>query len=214
MGNDGGRADERPAHRVSLTAFRAAVAPVTNAEYSRFVLATDGEAARFADDARFNESEQPVVGVSWFEAIAYCEWLTSATGTRYRLPTEAERERAARGGRSGDWPWEGERVEDHARYAAIAGFDRPHAPTAACANSLGLRCMGENVHEWCSDWYGDGYYASSPSVSPGGPESGRRRASRGGSWRHAIKFSRITARSSINPTFRYNDYGFRVCADA
>jgi sulfatase modifying factor 1 len=214
MGNDGGRADERPAHRVSLPAFRVAVAPVTNAEYARFVGATGTAPPRFAGDTRFNAGEQPVVGVSWFEAVAYCGWLTSLTGTRYQLPTEAERERAARGDRTGDWPWEGERPDAHPRYKAIARLDRPHTPTAACANDLGLWCTGENVHEWCCDWYDERYYDSSPRMSPGGPTSGQRRTSRGGSWRHAVKFTRISARSSIDPSFRYNDYGFRVYADA
>ena len=214
MGNDGGRADERPAHGVSLPAFRAAVAPVLNVEYSRFVRATGAAPPRFANDARFNAGEQPAVGVSWFEAVAYCEWLASMFGTRYRLPTEAERERAARGGGSGDWPWNGERPDAHPGYEAIARLDRPHAPSAACTNALGLWCMGDNVHEWCSDWYDERYYDSSPRVCPRGPTSGRRRASRGGSWRHAIKFTRISARSSIDPSFRYNDYGFRVYADA
>src|ERR1700682_2831509 len=82
MGNDGGREDERPAHRVSLAAFRAAVAPVTNAEYTRFDRAPDAASPRFSSDARFNADEQPVVGVSWFEAVAYCAWLTSLLGTR------------------------------------------------------------------------------------------------------------------------------------
>ena len=212
MGNDAGREDERPAHRVCLSAFRAAVAPVTNTEYTRFARATAAAAPRFAEDARFNADQQPVVGVSWFEAVAYCDWLTSVTGTRYRLPTEAERERAARGG-GGDWPWEGQQRDAHPRYDEIARLDRPHAPSAACANALGLWCMAENVHEWCSDWYGERYYHSSPRVCPGGPATGLRRASRGGSWRHAIKFTRVSARSSIDPSFRYNDYGFRVYAD-
>jgi formylglycine-generating enzyme required for sulfatase activity len=70
--------------------------------------------------------------------------------------------------------------------------------------------MAENVHEWCSDWYGKEYYAVSPLDDPRGPESGVRRASRGGSWRHREKVTRVSARSSIPPEFRYSDYGFRV----
>jgi formylglycine-generating enzyme required for sulfatase activity len=70
--------------------------------------------------------------------------------------------------------------------------------------------MCENVHEWCSDWFDAAYYAVSPEVNPPGPEGGERKASRGGSWRHQIKISRCSARSSIPPGFQYADYGFRV----
>ena len=80
-------------------------------------------------------------------------------------------------------------------------------------NGYGLFDMCQNVHEWCSDWYDPNYYAASPAENPAGPPSGKRRASRGGAWRHHIKFSRCAARSSIPPEFRYADYGFRVAAD-
>jgi iron(II)-dependent oxidoreductase len=70
--------------------------------------------------------------------------------------------------------------------------------------------MGDNVHEWCSDWWDPDYYAVSPVDNPTGPATGERRASRGGAWRHHLKFSRCAARSSLPPSFRYNDYGFRV----
>jgi formylglycine-generating enzyme required for sulfatase activity len=73
--------------------------------------------------------------------------------------------------------------------------------------------MSENVHEWCSDWYEARYYEASPTDSPPGPASGRRRASRGGAWRHQVKFNTCAARSSLDPAFQYNDYGFRVYAE-
>ena len=76
-------------------------------------------------------------------------------------------------------------------------------------NGYGLFDMCENVHEWCSDWYDPAYYAVSPAENPQGPAHGTRRASKGGAWRHHIKFSRCAARSSIPPEFRYADYGFR-----
>ena len=80
-------------------------------------------------------------------------------------------------------------------------------------NGYGIFDLDYNVHEWCSDWYDANYYAVSPAIDPAGPDSGTRRASRGGAWRHQIKTSRPSARSSLDPTFQYNDYGFRVVLD-
>lgn len=212
MGKDDRRDDERPAHAIRIETFQAATAPVTNAEYSRFVAATGYERAPFLGDERFVAEDQPVVGISWFDALAYCAWLTRETGLEYRLPTEAERELASLGGLAGvDWPW-GDGL--HPDYDRIANADRPHPPTEACSNGYGLQCMAENVHEWCSDWYAADYYQHSPAERPQGAASGKRRASRGGSWRHKEKFTRVTARSSIPPEFRYADYGFRVYAGA
>jgi formylglycine-generating enzyme required for sulfatase activity len=210
MGKDGSRADETPAHKVRVSAFLAAPRPVTNAEYERFRAATGVEAPPFLDEPRFAEADAPVVGINWFDALAYCEWLSAETGGRCRLPTEAEREWAGPGGREGDWPWPGDR---HPAAARIDAMDGPHVPLAECQNGFGLFCMAENVHEWCSDWYDAGYYAMSPEDNPRGPASGKRRASRGGAWRHREKVTRINARSSLDPGFRYSDFGFRVYAD-
>ncbi|MGC2399347.1 MAG: SUMF1/EgtB/PvdO family nonheme iron enzyme, partial [Acidobacteriaceae bacterium] len=77
-------------------------------------------------------------------------------------------------------------------------------------NRFGLFEMCENVHEWCSDWFAPDYYSFSPENNPQGPETGTRKASRGGSWRHHIKISRCSTRSSIPPEFKYADYGFRI----
>jgi formylglycine-generating enzyme required for sulfatase activity len=73
--------------------------------------------------------------------------------------------------------------------------------------------IAANVHEWCADWHDRGYYAVSPDRNPQGPSSGARRASRGGSWRHAVTISRCAARSKIDPSYRYTDYGFRTVRD-
>jgi formylglycine-generating enzyme required for sulfatase activity len=179
------------------------------------VEATGAGSPPFVDREEFNDPKQPVVGISWHDAVAYCAWLSDTTGRRFRLPAEAEREYAALGGKDAkDWPWEGGAVEGHALYRDLAALNRPHVPSAACANSYGLRCMAENVHEWCSDWYDAGFYQRAGSFSPRGPEAGRRRVSRGGSWRHSVKFTRLTARASLDPQFRYNDFGFRVYADS
>jgi len=215
MGNDGGRSDEQPAHSVTVGPFLAATSPVSNQEYLAFVDATGHRQPPFLEDQRFSDPEQPVVGISWHDATAYCAWLTSVAGLRFRLPTEAEREFASRGGLpTVDWPWEDADVEGHPDYERIANLDRPHVAVEACANGYGLRCMAENVHEWCSDWYDARYYTVSTADNPTGPATGRRKVSRGGSWRHSVKFTRLTARASLVPDYRYNDFGFRVYADA
>lgn len=215
MGSDHDRRDEAPAHPVSVAPFRAARAPVTNADYALFVEATGAPPPSFAALNGFAAPDLPVVGISWHEAVAFCAWLSRQSGVRLRLPTEAEREYAARGGLAGSsWPDAVAGWPDDAQRRFVAEIDAPHVPAAACANGFGLRCMADNVHEWCSDWYDRAWYARSPSESPVGPDQGVRRSSRGGSWRHKIKFTRVSARSSLVPTYRYNDYGFRVYADA
>ena len=219
MGCARGRADERPPHPVRLAPFRAAPVPVSNADYRRYLEAGAAPPPPFAHDPRFNLPAQPVVGVSWLEAQAYCRWLAQRSGLPLRLPTEAEREYAARGGLHGlDWPWGDAPPERRPALTELRTLDRPHPPRSACANAYGLRCLADNVHEWCSDWYAADYYAAAPPDNaagpPSGPPAGRRRASRGGSWRHAVKFTRVSARSSLDPHYRYNDYGFRLYADA
>jgi formylglycine-generating enzyme required for sulfatase activity len=81
-------------------------------------------------------------------------------------------------------------------------------------NGFGVMGIAANVHEWCADWHDRGYYAQSPAANPAGPPAGMRRASRGGSWRHAVTISRSAARSKLDPSFRYTDYGFRTVRSA
>ena len=215
MGSDGDRRDERPAHIVSVAPFRAARTPVTNAQYAPFVAATDAAPPPFWNAPEFCAPTLPVVGVSWRDAQAFCEWWGAQRGVRARLPTEAEREYAARGGlEAARWPLADDQWPNAALRRFVAEADAPHSPDIACANGFGLLCMADNVHEWCSDWYDRAWYQRSSPDSPVGPPTGERRASRGGSWRHKIKFTRVSARSSLDPSYRYNDYGFRVYADA
>lgn len=215
MGSDCERRDERPAHIVSVAPFRAARRPVSNEQYALFVEATGASPPPFWSAAEFRGPQLPVVGVSWYDAAAFCEWWSEQSGERLRLPTEAEREYAARGGlEAARWPQADDAWPTAEARRFVAEADAPHIPAAACANGFGLLCMADNVHEWCSDWYDRSWYERSPLDSPLGPEKGVRRASRGGSWRHRIKFTRVSARSSLTPSYRYNDYGFRVYADA
>lgn len=212
MGDEGGQFDERPVHPVRVDAFLLARFPVTNREYACYLEATGALPPRFWRDPRFNEPLQPVVGVSWFDAVAYCGWLSERIGRSCRLPTEAEREWAALGGLAGSrYPWgDAEPALVGAWAVGSAGQDRPLLVSDAAPNGYGLCHMTDNVHEWCSDWWDPSYYAVSPVDNPAGPLNGERRASRGGAWRHQLKFSRCAARSSLPPGLRYNDYGFRV----
>jgi sulfatase modifying factor 1 len=217
MGCESGQDNEKPVHRVWISDFLLAACQVTNAEYQRFLRDTASLPPPFWNDPALNHPEQPVVGVSWYEATRYCEWLGVCATNRFRLPTEAEWERAARGGVEGAlFPWGNTPPQELPNYSARCnaywkagpepvGHGEPHA--------YGLHNMCDNVHEWCSDWYAADYYTISPECGPRGPETGERRSSRGGSWRHHIKMSRCAARSSIPPDFQYADYGFRVACD-
>ena len=164
----------------------------------------------------------PVVHVSWFDAVAYCDW----SGTR--LPTEAEWERAARGGREQQhFPWGSEREpEGEHRMNVFQGTFPPHDTGAdgwvgTCpvrsypANDLGLYETTGNVWEWCADWFDPTFYRRSPTHSPTGPDDGAARVMRGGSylchesycWRY-----RVDARSANTPDSSTGNIGFRVVA--
>ncbi len=200
MGQENGRDEERPAHRVLLASFRLSRYQVTAADFSGF------RATAFEDGAL------PVTGVNWFDAVAFCEWLSAKWGFAVRLPTEAEWEFAARGGLEGAlYPWGDAPPQSREGYGG-RWLRGPERVATSAPNGYGLFDMCENVHEWCSDWYDPRYYAVSPAEDPRGPEQGTRKASRGGAWRHHIKIARCAARSSIPPEFRYADYGFRVAA--
>jgi formylglycine-generating enzyme len=213
MGCATGQDNEKPVHRVWVDEFLLAVRQVTNADYARFVRDSGSASPPFWIDAGFNHPAQPVVGVSWHEAVRYCEWLRLRTGGGFRLPTEAEWERAARGGRAEKlYPW-GDAPPQSLPGYALRWQTGPEPVGRGEANGYDLHNMCDNVHEWCSDWYHGGYYAVSSERNPQGPDTGDRRASRGGSWRHHIKAARCAARSSIPPEFQYADYGFRVACD-
>jgi formylglycine-generating enzyme required for sulfatase activity len=213
----GPRAEENPAHRVRVPAFELAQVPVTRAEYQLF-LDSFLDAAGCAEppfwrEPAFADPRMPAVGPSWDDATAYCAWLSQRLGRRVRLPSEAEWECAAKAGREVLYPWGDDPPESLPDYAH-RWLDGPE-PVGAypSLHPLGFLGLGENVHEWCSDWFDAGYYARSPTFDPRGPERGRRRSARGGSWRHAVKVSRCAARSSIPPDRRYSDFGFRLARD-
>jgi len=211
MGSEGHYSWESPRHRVFVTSFRMAETTVTRGEYQNFLTATGHAAPRDWSNPEFADAHQPAVGMSWFDAVAYCHWISQRLGEIRRLPTEAEWEKACRGGADdNDYAW-GNDVPDSLSYFQ-GRWTGPRRVGEWRANPYGLFNMGDNVHEWCSDWFSPDYYLQSPEFDPRGPDSGTRRVSRGGSWRHVVKASRAAHRSSLPPEFRYTDYGFRTVA--
>ena len=157
----------------------------------------------------FNHAAQPVVGVCWFEASAYCEWLTSQCGKSVRLPTEAEWEVAARGTNRREYPWGNSQPGDlqingdlaHIRCTSPVGvFESGNTPA-------GLTDMAGNVLEWCQDWYGS--YQPGPVSNPQGAVDGESRVLRGGGWFHIARFCRSAYRNFSGPSYRFNGIGFR-----
>ncbi len=210
----GPRREENPRHRVRISPFRLARTPVTRADYEAFLGATSRQPPPSWDEPAFSDPRMPVVAPSWHDAVAYCRWVSDLWGDAVRLPTEAEWEWTAKAEREVLYPWGDDPHE------ALPDYDRRwlEGPEPVDAypslHPWGFLGLGENVHEWCADWYDREYYARSPADDPAGPPEGRRRSSRGGAWRHAVKVSRCAARSSIPPDKQYDDYGFRLAADA
>ena len=204
MGSDAGHYDdESPAHPVRVSAFRMGRYPVTNAEYAKFLSAHPGAPKpRYWDDSQFNDPRQPVVGIDWNEASEFCRWLGG------RLPTEAEWEYACRAGTTTEFAFGSELSHEQANFGMKVKRTTPVDQYPA--NAWGLHDMHGNVWEWCADWYGPGYYASSPAVDPLGPEEGGGRVLRGGCWVISAVRCRSACRIDGHPGDWSPRRGFRV----
>ena len=198
-----GRDDDETQHEVTLSQpFWMGTTEVTNAQYRRFVDATGHREPEDWDNAAYNAPNQPVVGVSWDDAVAYSKWAGMS------LPTEAQWEYAARAGTTTTW-WSGDSESDLARVGWYDGNSdyRLHAVGEKPANAWGLHDVHGNVWEWTADWYGD--YPGSSQTDPTGPGSGSYRVNRGGSWSSAGS-SRVANRINFVPDYRYYNLGFRL----
>jgi formylglycine-generating enzyme required for sulfatase activity len=208
MGSAEGRPDERPPHFAHVDAFRLGRTPVTCREYEAFLRLGRAQAPPWWSNPLFSMPNQPVVGVTWFDAVAYAAWLSEVCGGNWRLPTEAEWERAARGGIEGAPTSWGEALPPGE--IPVGSIPAPWPVGRGTPNGFGLFDMGTIVHEWCLDWYRADLYGPASDKPPVEAPTGPRRSSRGGSWRHHVPWSSPSARSSLPPDLRYADYGFRV----
>ncbi len=202
--------DETPIHKVTLTSFRLAKTETTVAQWRVFCNAT-GRSMPKAPDWGWIDN-YPIVNVSWNDAIAYCNWLSKKTGKRYRLPTEAEWEYAARGGnKSKGYTYAGSDFLDGISWYKDNAASRAYACGLKRSNELGLYDMSGNVAEWCNDWYDATYYADCPNDNPKGPYDGSYRIVRGGSWNNSPTFSKVETRTGEEDLSKgHSNCGFRV----
>lgn len=200
------RLNEAPVHEVILTqALYLSVTPITQDQYQKLL---GKNPSRFTQ-VNGGGLEHPVDHVSWDDVILFCQKLNDLRdGLRYRLPTEAEWEYACRAGTTTPFSV-GPALS--AREANIEGKKTSRVGSYP-ANNFGLFDMHGNVWEWCADWYGESYYAKSPSRDPSGPVAGQFRVVRGGSWRNQPATCRAAYRNALVPYNRDPYTGFRVAA--
>lgn len=224
---------ERPVHTVDLDAFYIAKYETTNGQWRRFRDSPDYDDPNYWPEGRVfpkdlipywtqannhgggtpDSDDYPVLGVNWDSATAYCNWVSAKTGKKYRLPTEAEWEKAARGTDQRRYPWGNEIDHKHANFVGSQTFDTGMKPGSfpAGVSPWGAFDMAGNVWEWCSDWYGRDYYTSSPRKNPKGPATGAYRVVRGGSFFLEPFDLRSYNRSAAWPSFQaHRMIGFRT----
>jgi formylglycine-generating enzyme required for sulfatase activity len=199
--------DEKPQHSVWLDSYWIDRTEVTNAMYARCMAEGACTSSQYADDSAFNGPDQPVVGVDWNDANAYCAWAGQ------RLPTEAEWEKAARGTAGRIYPW-GDQPPD----AQLLNYNQNVGKTSNAgsypvgASPYGALDMAGNVWEWVADWYDISYYSRTPARNPSGPSSGDGRSLRGGSWDYYVWGIRSGDRYWYSPDFSGFYVGFRCAA--
>ena len=200
--------DDRPPHEVALDAFRMDAREVTHAEYEKFLQATGRQAPYhwLEGEMPAEKASFPIYNVDWEDARAYCEWADK------RLPTEAEWEKAARGGIDGkSYPWGDEKPSrERARFNSAEG---PGPVGAHPPNAFGLYDMAGGVSEWTADWFERTYYENSPSENPAGPAEGMYKIIRGGAWSDGPARITVFFRNWVRPNQRTPNIGFRCVED-
>ena len=192
--------DEKPAHQVTLGDYYIGRYEVTQKEW---------QAVMGKNPSKFKGEDLPMEQVSWNDCQDFINKLNQLTGLKFRLPTEAEWEFAARGGKqSKGYKYSGsDNAKNIAWYEKNSG-SKPHQVGTKEPNELGIYDMSGNVGEWCGDWYGR--YSSSAQTNPTGPSSGSARVLRGGSWINNARYCRVSIRFSSAPGYRDSYCGFRV----
>ena len=208
---------ELPQHQVYVGNFYIAKYPVTNAEYKRFVDTTGHREPyhwQSEDHELFRGADQPVVCVNWRDANAYCQWLSRMTGKSYRLPTEAEWEKAARGPDRQIYPWGNQ--WDAKRCNTPEGGPARTTPVAQYSpqgdSPYGVADMAGNVWEWTRSLYGG--YPYDPKDGREDPVASGARTLRGGSWLTPPRGARVSFRGDSLPDDFLDLIGFRVCVAA
>jgi formylglycine-generating enzyme required for sulfatase activity len=204
--------EEQPQHTLYLPDYYLAKTPVTNAQYAAFVKATNHERPEHWKDGKppKGKEDHPVVEVTWHDAVAYCNWLGQVTGKAYRLPSEAEWEKGARGTDGQIYPWGNE--WDPKRCNSFEGGLKEITPVGAYpegASPYGLLDMAGNVWEWCHSRYKS--YPYNPKDGREDPEASDPRVLRGGSFYDIGRGVRCAYRHRRTPNYGYYYYGFRIC---
>jgi formylglycine-generating enzyme required for sulfatase activity len=198
-------------HDVYLDGYWIGKYEVTFDQYDKYCEAT-GENS--PDDEGWGRRDRPVINLSWEDANAYCNWLSKKKGLNFKLPTEAQWEKAARGADGRKYPWgNNEPDETMANFEEKGGKTSPVGSYPNGASPYGLLDMAGNVWEWCRDWYGSDYYRKSSERNPPGPRTGTTRVLRGGSWSNDAANVRCAFRGFEFPLLRINSLGFRLCQD-
>ena len=196
-----GDKDEKPVHEVCVDDFYMGKYEVTQKQW-REIMGSNPSHFKKCDDC-------PVEQVSWNDTQEYINKLNQKTGQKYRLPTEAEWEYAARSGGRSEKYSVGNDIDSVAWYNSNSG-DKTHPVGQKEANGLGLYDTSGNVWEWCQDWYDSDYYRKSPRNNPRGADSGQYRVLRGGSWDHEPQVLRASHRGGTTPNYRSSDFGIRL----